>query len=147
MKHEHWNQQQIFYHNSFTITSSQTCGCKQFICSLKRSLLAWQFRVLLQCTIYCLAYCEKIVCFWMIWFVECGLEPFKIRKQQHAAGFFLRIMLWKDTIIISRRALHWNMWQGKNKESKKPEALCFIRKEKTNSLCSVSAMRFIHTHL
>lgn len=43
-------------------------------------------------------WCKKFFCLWLIWFVECGVGPFKMRKQQqHAAGYFLGVVLWKDS--------------------------------------------------
>lgn len=77
-------------------------------------------------------YGEKVFCFWLISFVECGLGPFKMRKQQHAAGFFLGVMLWKDTIIVNIQELYTGifLWicDRKDKQSKKPEALCFLKR-------------------
>lgn len=155
MKHEHWKQQQIFYQNSshsFTSISSEICGRKQLIRSLKT--LGWlydSFGVMFQCTIYGLAMLWEILL--LLVDLVCGMWVGTLQHEKTTTCS--RLLL--GSYVMKRynhsqyiRTLHWNfsmdMWQ-KNQGIEKGRGFTFHKKKETNSPRSISAMRVIHTHL
>lgn len=121
LQYEAWNSENSS--KSFTATqatplvSSQICGHKQFIRSLKTFCLYDSFwgHVSAHYLLFGNALRNSFASGWLgLWNV--GWDPSKWENNNNAAGFFLGVMLWKDTIIVSIEKLYtgiffMDMWQ------------------------------------